>query len=245
LLALVGIGYDAPTFSKDLSVLTVPQLRRDLVATAQKMSVLGLSPGTSGNVSCRTPRGFLITPSGLPYELMRSDDVVEMNASGHTRAFIEPSTEWRMHQAVYAARAEVEAVVHTHSMFATTLACANRAIPAFHYMVAIAGGEDIRCAPYATFGSEALAQSAVAALCGRRACLLARHGLLAVGRDLHDALHLASQVEILAEQYWRALQMGEVEILDSEEMKRVLEKFSTYGAGALRHAARAYARDRD
>ncbi len=140
-----------------------------------------------------------------------------------------PSSEWRFHRDIYAARGDAQAIVHTHAPFATTLACMHRGIPPFHYMVAVAGGNDIRCAPYATFGTQELSDHAVAALAGRRACLLANHGMIAVGASLERALALAVEVETLAETYWRALQVGEPVLLPDAEMARVLEKFATYG----------------
>ena len=141
----------------------------------------------------------------------------------------EPSSEWRFHRDIYATRSEAQAIVHAHSPFATTLACLGRDIPAFHYMVAVAGGDDIRCAPYATFGTQDLSDHAMSALQGRRACLLAQHGMIALGSTLSTALALAVEVEALAEMYWRALQVGEPHVLSADEMRTVLAKFATYG----------------
>jgi L-fuculose-phosphate aldolase len=141
----------------------------------------------------------------------------------------EPSSEWRFHRDILATRPDVGAVVHTHAMFATTLSCLRRGIPAFHYMVAMAGGDSIRCAPYATFGTQALSDHAVKALKGRKACLLANHGMIAVGGTLAEAMALAVEVETLAAQYWRALQVGKPILLPKAEMRRVLAKFATYG----------------
>jgi L-fuculose-phosphate aldolase len=191
------------------------------------MSALGLAPGTTGNVSLRLDDGMLITPSGVPYDLMTREDLVEVDGRGRPRGGT-PSTEWRLHQGLYAARPEIGAIVHTHSRHATALSCLRRGIPAFHYMVAAAGGDDIRCADYATFGSAELAVSAAAALAGRRACLLANHGAVALGADLRAALLLAIEVENLAAQYAAALQIGEPVILDASEMARVHERFRTY-----------------
>lgn len=207
-------------------------LRCELIETALEMNRLGINQGTAGNVSVRLPGGMLITPSGVPYESLRPVDLVEVAADGAVVApgVRRPSSEWRFHRDILAARKEVEAVVHTHAMFCTTLACLGRAIPAFHYMVAMAGGDSIRCAPYATFGTQALSDYALASLEGRDACLLANHGMIAVGCSLRRALALAVEVETLAAQYWRALQVGEPVLLDSDEMVRVLEKFRDYGA---------------
>jgi L-fuculose-phosphate aldolase len=204
-------------------------LREKIIAVALEMNARGLNRGKSGNVSTRIDAGFLVTPTGLAYESMRPEDIVAMTQDGASRGSRLPSSEWRFHRDIYAARAEVGAVVHAHSPFATALACLGRNIPAFHYMVAVAGGSDIRCAPYATFGTQELSDGALRALEGRKACLLANHGMIAAGGTLADALALAVEVEGLAEQYWRALQIGEPSVLPDLEMAVVLEKFRTYG----------------
>lgn len=193
------------------------------------MNTVGINRGTSGNVSARWKNGFLITPSGRRYEDTRPVDIVFVDASGTARGKWAPSSEWRFHHDIYRNRADVHAVVHTHSSFATTLACLRKNVPAFHYMVAVAGGDDIRCAPYATFGTQQLSDHALGALKGRKACLLANHGMIATGPDLDKALALAVEVEALCEQYWRALQLGRPKILSVREMRTVLQKFSTYG----------------
>jgi len=205
------------------------KLRHEIIATALRMNTLGINRGKSGNVSVRVDGGFLITPTGLAYESMQSEDVVAMDLDGESRGSRLPSSEWRFHRDVYAARPEVGAIVHTHSPFATTLACLGRDIPAFHYMIAVAGGKNIRCAPYATFGTQPLSDHALHALAGRKACLLANHGMIALGVALVDALALAVEVEGLAEQYWRALQIGEPNLLTDAEMDVVLAKFAKYG----------------
>jgi L-fuculose-phosphate aldolase len=204
-------------------------LREEIIATARAMNAKNLNRGKSGNVSARTDEGFLVTPTGLAYESMRAEDIVEMAVDGTTRGSRAPSSEWRFHRDIYAVRAEVRAIVHLHSPFATTLACLGRGIPAFHYMIAVAGGSNVRCAPYATFGTQTLSDHALCALEGRKACLLANHGMIAVGPALAEALALAVEVEALAEQYWRALLIGEPKLLSESEMAIVLEKFSTYG----------------
>jgi L-fuculose-phosphate aldolase len=204
-------------------------LRERIIATAIEMNARGLNRGKSGNVSARIGTGFLVTPTGLAYESMRPEDIVAMAQDGTPRGSRLPSSEWRFHRDIYVARPEVAGIVHAHSPFATTLACLARGIPAFHYMIAVAGGNDIRCAPYATFGTQELSDRALRALEGRRACLLANHGMIAVGATLADALALAVEVEALAEQYWRALQIGEPNLLPDAEMAVVLEKFATYG----------------
>ena len=212
------------------------ELRAGIVATARQMNALGINRGKSGNVSARYAGhgfdGYLVTPSGLPYDVMRAEDIVAMprdGDEGDAVGTLAPSSEWRFHRDVYAARPEVGAIVHVHSPFATTLACLDRDIPAFHYMIAIAGGDDIRCAPYATFGTQALSDHVVRALEQRHACLLAHHGMIATGASLASALALAVEVETLAEIYWRALQVGEPAVLPDDEMRVVLAKFGTYG----------------
>ncbi len=203
--------------------------RAAVIRTARAMGVRGLSPGTSGNVSARTPGGMFVTPSALAYDGMEPEDLVHIDLDGRVLGGARrPSTEWRLHAAVYRARPEIGAVVHTHATFCTTLATLHREIPPFHYMVAVAGGDSIRCAPYAPFGSPDLAQLAVSALEGRLACLLANHGMVAVGATPEDALQVAREVETLAELYWRALQIGEPVLLGSTEMADAIERFSTY-----------------
>ncbi len=204
-------------------------LREAMIATARKMNASGLNQGTSGNLGVRVEGGFLLTPTGMDYDALVPDDLVFMRFDGSHEGRRRPSSEWRFHRDILAARPDVGAVLHAHSMFCTTLACLRRGIPAFHYMVAMAGGPDVRCAPYATFGTEELSRNALAALEGRKACLLANHGMLALGKDLPGAFKLAVEVETLAAMYWRALQVGEPVILDGAEMERVLEKFKTYG----------------
>lgn len=201
-----------------------------MIQTALAMSREGLSPGQSGNVSARTAGGMLITPTGLAYKALQEDDIVFVADNGETPpGSLRPSSEWQMHLAVYKAKPDAGAIVHCHSMNATALACVGKPIPAFHYMVAVAGGADIRLARYATFGTEELAEAVVAALEGRKAALLAHHGQIACGVDLGAALDLAREVETLAGQYLRTLQIGGGPILDDAEMFRVLEKFRGYG----------------
>ncbi len=208
--------------------MTIRQ-RFEVMKTAAELTRLGLNRGTAGNVSARAEDGFLITPSGVPTPRMIPADIVEVEMSGRARGGLAPSSEWRMHRDIYAAFPQAGAVVHAHAPFCTALACQRRGIPAFHYMVAVAGGEDIRCAEYATFGSQELSDAAVAALQGRTACLLAHHELIAFASDLDAALKLALEVEELAEQYWRVLQIGAAIVLPDDEMDRVLAKFQTYG----------------
>jgi len=203
--------------------------REAVIAAARRMNALGINQGKSGNVSQRIRGGFLITPTGMPYDRLKPADIVPMRFDGSYSGTRLPSSEWRFHRDILKARPEVNAIVHTHAMFATTLACLGREIPPFHYMIAVAGGDTIRCAPYATFGTEELSRHAVRALEGRKACLLANHGMIALGADLDAALALAVEVETLAAMYWRALQVGRPKLLGRAEMRRVIEKFKTYG----------------
>lgn len=229
------------------------EARQSLIDCCRGFAGLGLNQGKSGNASLRWHRGaregMLITPSGLAYEVTGVDDIawvalvqpepssVEsgavLGAPAHYDGPRTPSSEWRMHRDIFLARPEAQAIVHVHSPFATSLACTPRiqreGITAFHYMVAVAGGADIRCAPYATFGTQALSEAALVALRGRRACLLANHGQIAWGTDLDRALALAREVETLSQHYWQALQLGEPARLDQDEMARVLAAFDRYG----------------
>ena len=209
-----------------------PALRRSLLATARRLNALRLNQGTSGNVSARVPGGFLVTPSGLPTEEMGTADLVETSIEGASKGPLEPSSEWRFHASIYRARPEAMAIVHAHSEAAMALACLRRDVPAFHYMVAVAGGTTIRCAPYATFGTQSLADHTLAALTGRRACLLANHGQIAFGDTLAKALRLAIEVESLCATYLRALTVGEPVLLTDAEMAEVLERFRTYGTSS-------------
>lgn len=208
-------------------------LRKAVLDTALTMSRTGLSPGRSGNVSCRFEDGMLITPSGKRYDDTDPDDIVFVSADGSVPDRRQkPSTEWYFHLAAYRARADRYAVVHAHSMHATVLACAHRAIPAFHYMVGVAGGKDIPCVPYATFGTEELARHVANGLKERDACLMANHGQIAIGPTLEHALELAAEVEVLAEQYYKVLTLGPANVLSNDEMAVLLEKFKTYGRNA-------------
>lgn len=205
-------------------------LRRALIAACRELSRSGLVHGTSGNVGIRRDADrFFVSPTGMPYDLLEPADIPLVDLQGRWFGRRRPSSEWRMHRDLFARRPEVGAVVHTHSREATALACTGRGIPAFHYMVAVAGGADIRCAPYHRFGSAALSAAALEAIEGRSACLLANHGVIAVGADLRAALALAGEVENLAAQYRAALVLGGVRILDDAEMRGVLEQFRTYG----------------
>ena len=204
-------------------------LRVRLIEAARRMNASGINQGRSGNVSARVGGGFLVTPTGVPYECLNPPDLVFMRQDGQREGTYTPSSEWRLHRDIYEKRPEAGAIVHTHSPYATSIACLRRPIPAFHYEIAFAGGNDIRCADYATFGTQELSDNAIRAMEGRRACLLANHGVAAIGADLDDAFSMADKVETLARLYWQALQAGEPVILDADEMARILERFKTYG----------------
>ena len=203
-----------------------------MVAGSRALSAQGLNRGSSGNISVRLATSFLVTPSGVPAEELVPEAMVEMDFSGSVLGVGRPSSEWRFHRDILLVRGEVNAVVHTHSRYATTLACLRREIPAFHYMIAVAGGDTIRCAPFALFGTQELSDLALQALHQRKACLLGNHGLIALGSDLGAALALAIEVEELCAQYWSALQIGEPTILNGGQMREVLEKFKGYGRNA-------------
>lgn len=205
------------------------ELRRQLIATAQAMQPAGLNRGTAGNVSVRDGDGFLITPTGMPYAGLEAEDIPHMALDGSHQGRRKPSSEWRFHRDLYAARPEFGTVLHAHSPFAVSLACLRLEIPPFHYMIARFGGDTVRCADYAIFGSQALSDAALRAMEGRCACLLANHGLLVAGRDLDQALALAIELEELCEQYWRACQLGQPVLLGQADMDEVIDKFRSYG----------------
>ena len=190
----------------------------------------GINQGTSGNVSARWGEGLLITPSGLAYDTMAPEEIIYLERDGTPHGPHSPSSEWRFHLDILLARPDIQAVVHAHPNYCTAHAILGKGIPAVHYMIAAAGGSTIRCAPYATFGTEELSREVVNALEGRLACLLANHGLIACGPSLRKALWLANEVEVLAKQYFLSLQIGEPVVLSDEEMTTVVEKFKTgYG----------------
>lgn len=205
-------------------------LRTSLVNISQQLVSAGLNKGTSGNVSVRCEDGFLVTPSGVAPDEMTPKTIVKMQFDGSFELDKKPSSEWRFHRDLLQNRPEVNAIIHTHSMFATTIACLHMDIPPFHYMIAVTGGDSIRCAPYALFGSQALSDHALAALKDRKACLLANHGMIAMGVDLADALAVTTEVENLCEQYWRILQVtSEPSSLTEAEMHEVFQQFKGYG----------------
>jgi L-fuculose-phosphate aldolase len=204
--------------------------RAILIAACRELTRCGLTYGTSGNISVRCDdRRFFVSPTGMDYGLLQVEDIPLVQLDGRWFGSRRPSSEWRFHRDIFQSRSEVGAIVHTHSVQATALACTGRGIPAFHYMVAVAGGIDIRCAPYHPFGTQELSDAALAALKDRRACLLANHGVIATGVDVPCAMSLAGEVENLARQYCAALALGDVRILDDSQMRIVLEKFRSYG----------------
>lgn len=205
------------------------ELRQQLIETALAMNASGVNQGASGNLSVRAENGMLITPSGMDYAALSAADIVWMDFDGNTESLRKPSSEWQFHAAIYQQRDEALAILHAHPVNCAALACLGKGIPAFHYMVAVAGGRDIRCADYATFGSRELSVNVVAALQDRKACLMAHHGLTCFEKDLPAALALAVEIEHLATVYCRILAIGEADVLSDGEMDKVLKKFSSYG----------------
>ncbi len=204
--------------------------RAALIQTALRMQQAGINQGTAGNLSLRLDEHFIITPSGMAYEEMQPADLVKIETcSGKIIGGGKPSTEWRFHRDIFAIRPDVEVVLHAHPVFSTALACQRREIPAFHYMVAVAGGKSIQCADYALFGTQALSEHVIKALGPRNACLMANHGIIALGKNLKSALALAVELETLAAQYIRVLQMGEPVLLSDAQMDEALAAFSGYG----------------
>ncbi|BCH27342.1 L-fuculose-phosphate aldolase [Mesorhizobium sp. L-8-3] len=204
-------------------------LRTELIEACRSMNRLGINRGTAGNISARYGDGFLISPTGIPYEKLEPEHVVAMNWDATFSGDVLPSSEWRFHRDILRARPDLNAVVHTHSTHATAVSILQKDIPAIHYSIAAAGGPTIRCAPYEIFGSQALADRVVKALEGRRACLMAHHGVIAAHVSIARALALAVTVEQLAQQYMLCLPLGEPPILSDSEIADVLEKFKTYG----------------
>lgn len=220
-------------------------LRQQMVETCRKMNASGINQGTAGNVSVRHGEGFLITPTSLPYDVMQPDDLVAMDWAG-TYTGRRPSSEWRFHRDILKARPDVNVVLHCHSLYATTLACHHKTIPAFHYMVGVMGGTTLRCAAYATYGTQALSDAALVALQDRMACLLGQHGQISLGKTLEAALWMGIEVETLARMYLQALSIGEPPVLSDEEMARVIAQMTrmSYGLGPEEEGANDVARPR-
>jgi L-fuculose-phosphate aldolase len=215
-----------------MSKLKYLDLRKDVIKICLAMNEEGINQGTSGNVSVRTPDGFLITASGIPYKKMKPHHVVEMDLDGGYRGDYLPSTEWRMHMDIFKARPEANAIVHVHSTFASALACLRKEVPAFHYMIGVAGGATLRVSDYAEFGTQALSDTMLKAMEGRSAVLLANHGQICFGPDLDKALWRAGEIEALCHQYWAACVMGKPVVLSEDQMATVLNRFGTYGKQA-------------
>ncbi len=210
-----------------------PGLRQALVDAARALSASGMNAGTSGNLSARQANGMWITPSAMAFEVMEAVDLVDVSLDGQWAAGRRPSSEWRIHRDIYRAFPQAQAVVHAHPPHCVALASHGRGIPAFHYTVALAGGTDIRCAGYATFGTQALSEHVLKALQGRKACLMAQHGMVCFERSPAAALSLAMVVEQLARAYLLALPLGEPPVLDEAEMSRVIAQFDAYHSGQL------------
>ncbi len=208
--------------------MTEQNLRQQLLATSRRLLELGLNRGSSGNASVRYGDGMLITPSALPVSDMTSESMVRMDLEGKVLQGRKPSSEWRFHRDIFVARPEIGAIIHTHSIYATTIACLRRDVPPVHYMIALAGGDTIRCTPYSVFGEQTLSDHALEALRERKACLLGNHGMIALGTDLADALAVTVEVEFVCEIYWRTLQAGEPQILTPQQMHEVQQKFVEY-----------------
>ncbi|MDD5058324.1 MAG: class II aldolase/adducin family protein [Sideroxydans sp.] len=208
--------------------MTEKILRQQLFDTSRRLVELGLNRGSSGNASVRYGDGMLITPSALPVSDMTTESMVRMDLNGNVLQGGKPSSEWRFHRDIFAARPEIDAIIHTHSIYATTIACLRKDVPPVHYHIAITGGDTIRCTPYSVFGEQILSDHALEALRERKACLLGNHGMIALGTDLADALAVAVEVEFVCEIYWRTLQAGEPQILTPQQMHEVKQKFVEY-----------------
>jgi L-fuculose-phosphate aldolase len=203
--------------------------RQSIIDACLRMNASGINQGTSGNISLRHGDGMLITPTSTPYEAMKPDQIVYMHLDGNHDPAQRPSSEWRFHRDIFKARPEINAIVHAHPPYSTMLAIMGKEIPPVHYMVAVAGGDTIRCAPYATFGTQDLSDHAVRAREGRLACLLAHHGMIAAGPSLAKAMWLAVEVEALARQYHGCLQIGTPPVLSKEEIEKVRLRMAGYG----------------
>ena len=210
------------------------EIRATVVGAVQRLDALGMNRGSTGNVSARQGQGMLITPTGMGAEGLSAQDLVWVGFDGTVKGDWQPSSEWHFHQAAYLARPDLQAVVHTHSTHAAALACLRRPLPAFHYMVAVAGGDSVPLVPYFTFGTEALSAAVAHALQDRDACLLANHGLVAAGATVAQAMKVVQEIESLCEVYLKALAVGEPHILSTEEMRTVIDKFRSYGRTARR-----------
>ncbi len=211
------------------------EAQKQIIDVTQGLCKERLITGTSGNISCRFEDGFLITPSAIDYSELTPEMIVfvklgEESPNLEKETKYKPSSEWRIHKDLYTSEQTTNAVIHTHSTYCTTLACSHREIPAFHYMVAIAGGKKIPCANYATFGSQKLSENILSAIDGYKACLMANHGAVFTGGNLKSAADLATEIELLAKQYCELLKIGGINIIDDNEMEKVISQFSSYKA---------------
>ena len=213
--------------------MTESDLRTAMLAALRRLDTAGLNRGSTGNLSHRCGEGLLITPTGMGADDIAPEDLVWLGFDGTRRGRLKPSSEWHFHQALYRARPELHAIVHTHATFATALACLRRELPAFHYMVAVAGGDSVRCAPYRLFGTEALSDAMVEAMHERKACLLATHGIVSAGATLREAMKVMTEIESLCQTYLAALAVGEPALLSGAEMAAVIERFRGYGQGPV------------
>jgi len=209
-----------------------PAVREAAVAAVRRLDALGMNRGSTGNLSLRVGDGMLITPTGMGADELRPQDLVWLGWDGTQRGDWMPSSEWHFHQAIYRARPGLHAVLHTHSTHAAALACLRRELPAFHYMVALAGGDSVPCVPYLLFGTEALSRAVAGAFADRDACLMANHGLVAGGTTLAKAMKVLQEIESLCEVYLKALAVGEPAVLSRDEMAAVIAKFASYGKTA-------------
>ena len=206
-------------------------VRENLLNTTNKLLTAGLNHGATGNCSCRDSDGFLITPTGVDSSRLTSEMMVRMSLSENSPASeskYKPSSEWQFHKAILGKYPDINAVVHTHSVFASTLSALGQDVPAFHYMIAVAGGDSVRCAPYAMFGTKELSDNILSAIQDRKACLLSNHGLVAIGKDLNEAFNIAEEVEHLSRLFVEAKKIGEPKLLSNKEMTEVLNRFNSY-----------------
>ena len=208
-------------------------LRDSLLAALKRLDERGLNRGSTGNLSHRHGNGMLITPTGMGADDLAADDLVWLGFDGSLKGRWKPSSEWHFHQALYQARPELQAIVHTHATHATAVSCLRQDLPAFHYMVAVAGGDSVRCAPYHLFGTEALSQAVVQAMVGRKACLLATHGMISAGANLAEAMKITTEIESLCQTWLAARAAGAPVLLNADEMAAVIEKFRGYGQGGV------------
>jgi len=202
-----------------------------LTETTLKLHEMGLNHGATGNCSCRDEETFLITPSGVEIEDLSAEKMVRMDFKGNvidSKLNLNPSSEWRFHQDIFSHRKEISAVIHTHSIYASTVSLFNKELPPFHYMIAVAGGDSVRCAPYAMFGTQKLSDNIINALAGRKACLIANHGLVTIGESLEEALQISEEIEHLCHLYIEAKKIGDPNLLTQKEMTEVIERFQTY-----------------